>query len=254
MIERFSSASFHQPLLDRKRAFRRRACTSPCPSAYSVAEFTQATESRRFALSPLRIEALRFLDRGPVDLTIDAGECVALAGPSGCGKSLMLRALADLDPHEGLVRLGDAATGDLDAPSWRARVGLLPAESQWWSDTVGEHFPETDGCEPRAAWLEQLGFAPEAMSWTVSRLSTGEKQRLALLRLLCNLPQALLLDEPTGSLDPAGVTRVENLLSAHRKDHGTPVIWVTHDPGQMARVADRGFRMDAGRLVEQVYP
>jgi len=166
----------------------------------------------------------------------------------------MLRALADLDPHEGRVSLGDIASDALDAPSWRARVGLLPAESQWWSDTVGDHYPTADRRRPCADWLGQLGFAPEVMSWTVSRLSTGEKQRLALVRLLCNLPQALLLDEPTASLDPDSVTRVETLLRAHRKEHATPMIWVTHDPGQTARVADRGFRMDAGRLVEQVYP
>ncbi len=214
---------------------------------------------------PLRIEQLRFLDRGPIDLVIEPGECVALAGPSGCGKSLMLRAIADLDPHDGQVLLGDQACESLPAPAWRRQVGLLAAESQWWFDRVGEHFDlDGDAEDPRDSqdpgggacrlWLERLGFASDVMTWEIRRLSTGEKQRLALVRLLCNRPRAILLDEPTASLDPDNVARVERLLAEERRRAALPVLWVTHDPQQIPRVADRGYRMDAGRLVEQVHP
>jgi ABC-type iron transport system FetAB ATPase subunit len=124
-------------------------------------------------------------------------------------------------------------------------VGLLPTESQWWSDLVRPHF---GGAESR--WLESLRLPCEAMDWQVQRLSTGERQRLALVRLLCNRPKALLLDEPTASLDPDSVQRAEEVIASYRKESGAPVLWVSHDPAQIARIADRHFRIHEGQLVE----
>lgn len=184
---------------------------------------------------------------GPVDLVVRAGECVCISGPSGAGKSLLLRAIADLDPHEGRVLLGGVACADLPAPQWRRRVGLLPAESHWWAERVGEHF--ADGVETDV--LQRLGFDQKVMGWSVARASTGERQRLALLRLLANRPDALLLDEPTAALDPKNVAAVEALVADYRTRHQAPVIWVSHDPEQIARVAQRHLRIASGRL-EQV--
>jgi ABC-type iron transport system FetAB ATPase subunit len=155
----------------------------------------------------------------------------------------MLRSIADLDPHDGRVFLDDLESKSIDAPSWRKAVGLLPAESQWWCDTVGPHFSEVDRDR-----LETLGFSDEVMRWTVSRLSTGERQRLALLRLLINRPRALLLDEPTASLDPSNVGQVETLLDDYRKQMNAPVLWVSHDPAQAERVADRRLEISEGKL------
>ncbi len=228
-------------------------------------------------MAALRLDRLGFMNRGPIDLTIEPGECVALAGPSGSGKTLMLRAIADLDPHEGRVYLGEDEAQQLPAPLWRHRVGLLPAESQWWHDRVGDHFAPVPGettttgqagqaeraGQPGQAgqalggrnWLEELGFTDGVMDWDTSRLSTGEKQRLALVRLLRNRPHALLLDEPTASLDPENVDRVERLITELRHATRMPVLWVTHDAAQIARIADRGYRIDGqGRLAEQVHP
>jgi len=88
------------------------------------------------------------------------------------------------------------------------------------------------------------------LSWDVQRLSTGERQRLAIARLLARTPEALLLDEPTGSLDPDNVERMEHLLAQYRSDRGAPVLWVSHDPDQAERVATRQFTLRDGRLVE----
>jgi len=128
---------------------------------------------------------------------------------------------------------------------WRRCVGLLPAESQWWHDTVGEHLEDMD-----ISLLNVLGFKQDVLAFEVMRLSSGERQRLALIRLLCNQPQALLLDEPTASLDPENTRRVEELLTDYRVQHQAAVIWVSHDPGQIKRLADRHYQIIAGKLIQ----
>lgn len=197
-------------------------------------------------MSRLQIEGLRFQHRGPIDLTIDSGECVTLSGSSGSGKTLLLRAVADLDPHEGRVFLDGSESQAVAAPDWRRRVGLLFPESRWWFETVGEHLREFD---PR--WLERLGLEPEALRWPVAHLSTGERQRLAMVRLLGNRPESLLLDEPTANLDAESTARMETLLADYRKETGAAVLWVSHDPVQGRRVASRLFRLEGGLLVAE---
>lgn len=180
----------------------------------------------------------------PASFTLAAGECAGVSGPSGAGKTLLLRALADLDPHEGEVRLDGVPARRIPPPVWRRRVGLLAAESAWWGERVRDHFQG----DP-AAGLERLGLPAAALDWDVRRLSTGERQRLALLRLLENRPEVLLLDEPTANLDDAGRARVEALIRDYREAGGVAVVWVAHDTDQLARVATHRLRMDAGRLI-----
>jgi ABC-type iron transport system FetAB ATPase subunit len=191
----------------------------------------------------LRVENLSFLDLGPFQFDVAHGECLGITGPSGSGKTLLLRALADLDPHTGEVYLDGVAAGALPAPHWRRQVGLLPAESAWWADTVGAHF---DGVAP--PWLDRLGFGPEVLHWEVARLSSGERQRLAFLRLLVGQPAVLLLDEPTANLDAANTGRLEDLVRRYREARGAAVVWVTHDLDQLRRVATRCRRLQNGRL------
>ena len=203
-------------------------------------------------MSRLTSRELFFHDLGPVDFEVGPGERLFVSGASGAGKSLFLRALADLDPHRGEVYLDDVPCSALPAPEWRRRVGLLPAESQWWHDTVGAHFHS--GIDRRQADL--LGFPPEVADWSIARLSSGEKQRLALLRLLRNRPEVLLLDEPTANLDPATGARVEELILSWQRENGGAVVWVTHDLDQARRLGGacreiRGDRLagrESGRL------
>lgn len=186
-------------------------------------------------MNSLEVENLSFLERGPYNFTVEAGAVLGLHGASGAGKSLLLRAVADLEPHTGSLRLSQTLCHEVSGPQWRRQVAYLSAESHWWYDQVGQHF----AVAPDNAWLEQLGLASEVMSWEVSRLSTGEKQRLAILRLLQNRPQALLLDEPTASLDQASIGKVEQFLLAYLKENAAPALWVSHDLEQLARVATR---------------
>lgn len=192
----------------------------------------------------LRLDRLATRHVGPVSLTIAPGECVCLRGASGSGKSLLLRAIADLDPHRGEAFLDDVACSAMPAPAWRRRVVLVMAESQWWAPRVGDHF----ACGVEPGWLRQLDLSADALDWEVVRCSTGERQRLALLRALMQQPDALLLDEPTGNLDADSSRRVEALIADYRSRRGAAVLWVSHDEGQAARVAGRGFRLEDGQL------
>jgi phosphate-transporting ATPase len=196
----------------------------------------------------LQVRDLRTKILKPASFSLAAGECVAVKGPSGAGKSLLLRAIADLDPNQGLVSLEGRDRSTILAPEWRRLVGYVPAEPGWWAETVGEHFGDWTAA---AAVLTKLGFAEESKSWPIARLSTGERLRLALVRALIIRPKVLLLDEPTAALDPASVTAVESLL-ADRIRAGLAVLWVTHDAGQARCIARRQLVVEAGSVREEV--
>ncbi|MCK7615484.1 ABC transporter ATP-binding protein [Roseibium sp. CAU 1639] len=180
---------------------------------------------------------------GPIDLMLEPGTCSAISGASGAGKSLFLRAIADLDDNSGQISLGGTVRSEMPAPDWRRKVAYIPAESGWWAERVADHFDQTTGL---GTLLDAVGLA-DALSWEVSRLSTGERQRLALVRALQTDPKVLLLDEPTSALDPPSVERVEALLK-ERLASGSALLLVTHDPGQPKRFAARRYHMASGKL------
>lgn len=192
----------------------------------------------------LTIKQLRTRHIGPLDLQLAHGECAAITGPSGAGKTLLLRAIADLDEHSGEVSLDGIASQELRAHEWRRLVGLLPAESQWWYERIGEHF----AASVNEMLLDELGFGPEVMEWEVARCSTGERQRLGLLRLLQQEPKVLLLDEPSASLDADNTCRVERVIERLRRENEIVVMWVSHDAAQATRVATRKITILEGRL------
>jgi ABC-type iron transport system FetAB ATPase subunit len=191
----------------------------------------------------LRVAKLSIHDVGPVSLDIEHGECVGLSGPSGSGKTLILRAIADLEPHAGRIHLDGKEQAQVAAPVWRRRVAMLPAESAWWADTVSEHFVQAD-----TKGFERLGFDAHILNWPVSRLSSGERQRLALLRLLENQPRLLLLDEPTANLDEKNTAKVEDLIRSYCKQTGAAAVWVGHQVAQLRRVANRFYSIVGGRF------
>lgn len=195
----------------------------------------------------LEIDALKTPLIGPISLQIAPAAPVAILGPSGAGKSLLLRAIVDLDPNEGAARLNGAAREAMPAHEWRRQVALVPAESGWWSDVASDHFPA--GVDP-APLLQAVGLPDAAASWRIERLSTGERQRMALARALLGAPKALLLDEPTAALDAAATAKVESLIAA-RALEGLAILFVTHDPAQARRLAARRFQMALGRLTEE---
>ena len=198
----------------------------------------------------LRIENLHSHLAGPFDLVLAPGEALAITGASGAGKSLFLRMVADLDPHQGEVWLDEVARSSLSGRDWRRRVAYVGAESGWWSEAVADHFAPVHRAQV-AGLAGRLGLDPALLDAKVARLSTGERQRLALIRALAREPPVLLLDEPTAALDRDSVMRVEALL-AERIAAGTLLVFVTHDPNQAQRLAGRRLVMQAGRLAEAV--
>jgi putative ABC transport system ATP-binding protein len=174
---------------------------------------------------------------------VGAGECLVVTGPSGSGKTLFLRALVDLDPSDGAVILDGQSRADTPAPLWRRQMVYVPAEPGWWAETTADHFTDWSQVEPIVTALllpSDIADAP------VSRLSTGERQRLALARALELAPRVLLLDEPTGPLDAAAADAVETILR-QRLDDGMTLVLTTHDEDQAARFADRRLRLRAGQ-------
>ncbi len=195
----------------------------------------------------LKVRGLTRPGLGPIDLDLAEGECVALTGPSGVGKTLLLRAIADLDPNDGQVMLKGEAREETPAPEWRRRVSYFAAESGWWEDTVAAHFADAEAAR---RLLPALGLGPQALNWRVDHLSTGERQRLALVRLLIQSPPVLLLDEPTSALDADTAKAVETVIKKRCED-GAAVLIVTHDGEQMKRLTGRRLHMKNGRLREQ---
>lgn len=182
---------------------------------------------------------------GPVSLMVERGACLAVRGPSGSGKSMLMRALADLDPADGTVTLDGRERAKWAGPDWRRQVAYVPADAGWWAPTVGEHMLlET---RETLLLLDAVGIPAEALSWPVERLSTGEAQRLALVRALILNPAFLLLDEPTSALDDEATAQVETLL-LQRLSTGMGLILVTHSSEQADRLAGSVLSLDQGQV------
>ena len=193
-----------------------------------------------FAVRDLEIPGL-----GALSFEVPAGGVLAVSGPSGSGKTRLLRALADLDPHRGSVRWGDRSCAAVPAPEWRRRVGLLPAEPRFWRPVAGDHFPD-DG-DSLAGELAGLRLDPAVRNADPALLSTGERSRLALLRLLLNGPEVLLLDEPTANLDQDNRALVIGRIDRYRSEREAPVIWVSHLP-EVVAAADRVLLLPEGEV------
>ncbi len=183
---------------------------------------------------------------GPLSLSLQPGDNLVLSAPSGTGKTLLLRALADLDVHDGRISLQGKDQSAYPPAEWRSRVAYLPAESAWWAETVGEHFTDSDAVD----WA-QLGFEDSVLGWSVSRLSSGERQRLAILRMMLKQPRVLLLDEPTANLDDENTALVEALIAAYLQEQQAAAIWVSHDRAQHHRIGARLMMLSGNQWQEQ---
>ncbi len=199
-------------------------------------------------------------DRCVVDiptLEVREGEILGLVGPSGAGKSTLLRLLDFLEtPTQGHITFtGTEVDGDAPLATRREvttvfQRPMLLKRSVAANVRIGRRLrglDTNDGSTER--WLERLGLTDLADA-PARTLSAGEAQRVALARALVIEPSVLLLDEPTGNLDPYNVGLLEEIVRSENSKQGTTIVIVTHDVFQARRLADRTGLMVSGGVVE----
>ena len=203
--------------------------------------------------------ARRILDGA--DLSVEAGEIVAILGRSGSGKSTLLHLIGGLDRADAgtITVAGEAVTGATEkelSALRRRRVGFIFQFFHLLPELTGEAnvllAGRVRGARPDASQrgrelVDRLGLREVADSLP-SRLSGGEQQRFAIARALVNDPAVLLADEPTGNLDVQAGAEVLRLLRAGAQD-GRAVVLVTHEAAAAA-IADRVLTLRDGKLVE----
>lgn len=174
---------------------------------------------------------------------LNAGQIACLQGDSGAGKSRLLRAIADLDPNSLDVQWLDKPREAFAVTHWRQAIQYLAAEPVWWTETAGEMISPT-----WANQAENLGLRPALLSAPIHQLSTGERQRAALLRALSVEPSILLLDEPTAALDQTATAKVETLLRVWCQQNSRAILWVSHDSSQRQRLGLQQWLIKGGAL------
>ena len=214
-------------------------------------------------------EDAQALDR--VSLDLYAHEALAFIGPSGCGKSTMLKALNRMHDvtrgvrHDGTIRFDgkDIHADDIDPPLLRRRFGWVAQKPNPFPGTIWHNVayaPRIHGlmrdraeleahvetCLRKAHLWDEVKDRMHSLSGT--DLSGGQQQRLCIARALSSLPDVLLMDEPTGSIDPIATQAVEDLVMELKAEKA--IVIVTHSMMQAKRVADRVAYFHLGRLLE----
>lgn len=204
---------------------------------------------------------IRVLD--DVDLTVDAGEFVAIVGPSGSGKSTLLGLLAGLDrPTSGSVRIRGDALEEMDedqlALMRRGSIGFVFQSFRLLGNLTAREnillpmeLTGIEGAAERAeALLAEVGLSERGHHYP-SQLSGGEQQRVAVARAFGPKPKLLFADEPTGNLDSETGGRILERLLALREDSGTALVLVTHD-AEIAERAPRAIYLRSGKVEREV--
>ncbi|MGW0036907.1 ABC transporter ATP-binding protein [Gordonia sp. NPDC003376] len=179
-----------------------------------------------------------------IDLTLHAGEIVALVGRSGSGKSTLLRIVAGLDERHG---------GSLEVDGSRAVAFQEPRLLPWRKviKNVSLNLRRSDADRLAEDALREVGLAHRSDAWPLT-LSGGEAQRASLARALVRNPDLLLLDEPFGALDALTRLEAHALLTRLWETHGFAALLVTHDVEEAVVLADRILVLEDGTIAHDV--
>jgi molybdate transport system ATP-binding protein len=193
-----------------------------------------------------------------VRLTVAAGELVALSGPSGAGKTTLLRLLAGLArPDGGFLRVEGQSWYDHAHRQWlppqRRPLGFVFQDYALFPNmTVRENLAFAAEGQPGAGQIASELLELLELSELANRrpavLSGGQQQRVALARALARRPRLLLLDEPLSALDLATRQRLQEALATVHRQFKLTTILISHDPAEIARLADRVVELDLGQV------
>ena len=187
-----------------------------------------------------------------INTTIPKGRLTVIAGASGSGKTSLLRLCNRLDvPTAGRVLHEGNDLALIDPLQLRRRVGMVFQRPVLFPGTVRDNLAAADPIATDAVMVETLrsvDLGAEFLDRIGDDLSGGEGQRVCLARALMCRPRVLLMDEPTASLHPAAAKTLEETTSTLQHERKVDVVWVTHDLGQIARLAQHLIVLAHGRV------
>lgn len=192
---------------------------------------------------------------GPIDLKIDKGDIAVILGPNGSGKTSLLKALHGiLKPKEGTVRWSCLKTESIRKQMFVFQTPIMLRRSVFENLTYPlllRKISKEQANYQAARWLDRIDLRT-SMQVPATRLSGGEKQKLALARALITEPEMLFLDEPCASLDGKTTYEIESLLQSCVAN-GTTIMMSTHDIGQAKRLAKNIYFLNKG-ILESIQP
>ena len=192
---------------------------------------------------------------GPIDLKIDKGDIAVILGPNGSGKTSLLKALHGiLKPKEGTVRWSCLKTESIRKQMFVFQTPIMLRRSVFENLTYPlllRKTPKAQANHRAEQWLDRIDLRA-LMQVPATRLSGGEKQKLALARALITEPEMLFLDEPCASLDGKTTYEIESLLQSCVAN-GTTIMMSTHDIGQAKRLAKNIYFLNNG-ILESIQP
>lgn len=188
-----------------------------------------------------------------LDLTVESGEVFGFLGPNGAGKSTTINVLLDfIAPTAGTASMLGLDVSD-DRKELHRQIGVVPENYELYERLSGRRHVELavdlkDASDEPDALLDRVGLSSEEAGRPAGEYSTGMSQRLALAMSLVGSPDLLILDEPTGGLDPNGVRELREIILAEN-ERGATVFFSSHILEQVEAVADRVGILDDGQMV-----
>jgi len=211
-------------------------------------------------LSLLEFQNVSFINDGEtilknISLTIEKGDFISVIGPSGSGKSTLLKLCSHLiSPTKGNIIFKGKKVTEYNPTELRKNIAYCFQSPYLFGSTVLDNliFPfSIRNIKPDEKRIKELftlfQMTTDFLQKDVKNLSGGEKQRISLLRSIIFLPEILLLDEVTSALDVDNSILVENIISSLNKE-GLTVLWVTHNPLQMRKYANKIITIEMGEI------